>query len=155
MPDQTISWEAPEFRYYQKNLGWYVVAITVAILVMAFFVIVQSDIFAAVSIGIITILIIIFSRQIPRRVQVELSNRGIKFDNLFYPYKQLKYFWVVHNERHQTVIFHTTAVINHALILELEDQDPDAIRSYLLQYLPEHSETQETMAQKMMHLFKF
>ncbi len=150
-----ISWQAPEFKHYPKNIGWYVTLICVFILLIAFFAIVESDLFASVTLGIICLLIIVFSRQIPRVVTIELNDRGIKFGNLFYPYKQLKYFWVVHNERHQTINFHTSALVNNTLILELEDQNPDTIRDYLARRLPEHHETQETPAQKITHRFKF
>ena len=154
-PKTLISWEAEEFKHYPKNPGWYVTLISVAVLVIAFFVIVQNDIFAAVSLAIITALIIVFSRQSPRRVNIELNNKGIKFDTLFYPYKQLKYFWVVNNPRHKTINFHTTAFINNTLILELGDQEPEITREFLLQYLPEHEETDETPIQRIMHHLKF
>ena len=150
-----LSWQAHEFRPYPKNLGWYVTLISIAILVIAFFVLVENDIFAAVSLGLIAILIYLFSRQTPQRVEIELNNRGVKFDQLFYPYKQLKYFWVVHNNDHQTVNFHTSALVNNTVILELENQDPEAVRQYLLQHLPEHPETEATPVQKIMHRFKF
>lgn len=152
---KNITWQAPEFRHYPKNVGWYITLVSISVLVIAFFVIVESDIFAAVSLGLITILIILFSRQSPRLVNVELNSKGIKFDNLHYPYKQLKYFWVVNNPRHKTIIFHTTAFLNNTLILELEDQDPEKIREFLLQYLPEHHETEETSIQRIMHRVKF
>jgi hypothetical protein len=153
--NQTLSWEAWEFKHYPKNLGWYVVLISVAIMAMAFFIIVQTDIFAAVTLGLLAVLIIIFSRQQPQRVQIELNNRGVRFGNISYPYKQLQYFWVVHNERHQTINFHTSALVNNVLILELEDQDPELAREYLLQYLPEHTEVGETSIQKVMHKLNF
>ena len=151
----TLSWSAPEFKHYPKNLGWYVVLATVTLMVMAFFIIVQSDIFAAVSLGILALLIVFFSRQEPEMVDIELNSRGVRFGNITYPYKQLKYFWVVHNERHQTINFHTSALLNSVLILELEDQDPEEARLYLSQYLPEHTETEETPIQKVMHRLKF
>ena len=157
MPDQNknISWQAPEFRHYPKNAGWYITLISVAVLTVAFFIIVESDIFAAVSIGLIAVLIVLFSRQKPQLVNVELNNKGVKFDNLFYPYKQLKYFWVVNNPRHKTINFHTTAFLNNTLILELENQNPEETREFLLQYLPEHHETDETAIQRIMHKVKF
>jgi len=157
MPDQNknISWQAPEFRYYPKNAGWYITLISVAVLTVAFFIIVESDIFAAVSIGLIAVLIVLFSRQKPQLVNVELNNKGVKFDNLFYPYKQLKYFWVVNNPRHKTINFHTTAFLNNTLILELENQNPETAREFLLQYLSEHQETDETAIQRIMHRVKF
>ena len=150
-----ISWQAAEFKHYPKNLGWYVTLVSIAILVIAFFVFVEVDIYAAVCLGIIAILIILFSRQKPQIVEIELNSKGVRFGNLSYPYKQLKYFWVVHNERHQTVNFHTSAFVNNILILELEDQDPDQVRDFLIKHLPEHSETEETSSQKIMHRFKF
>jgi hypothetical protein len=152
---KAYSWEAWEFRHYPKNGAWYITLICVAILMMAFFIIVESDIFAAVTIAILTLLVIMFSRQKPRRVNIELNHSGIKFGNLFYPYKQIKYFWVVNNSIHKTVNFHTSAMINNVLILELEAEDPEFIRQYLLRYLPEHPETKETAIQRVMHQFKF
>ncbi len=153
--NQNINWEAHEFKHYPKNLGWYVVLISGTLMAMAFFIIIQSDIFAAVSLAIISSLIIFFSRQHPKIVEIELNSKGIRFGNISYPYKQIKYFWVVNNERHQTVNFHTSALVNNVLILELDGQDPEEVENFLAQYLPEHPETDETFTQKVMHRFKF
>jgi hypothetical protein len=155
-PNQnSISWQAPEFRHYPKNLGWYITLIAITILVDAFFIIVESDIFAAVSLSIIAALFIVFARQTPQTVTITLNSKGVDFGNLFYPYKQIKYFWVVNNQNHKTVNFHTSAFVNNILILELENQEPDRVRDFLIKHLPEHSETEETSAQRMMHRFKF
>jgi hypothetical protein len=149
-----ITWQAAEFKHYEKNAGWYVTLIAMAILIVAFFAL-QGDIFAAVTTGILALIVIFFSRVKPQDVDIELSHRGIKFGTVFYPYKQIKHFWVVHNEHHKTVNFHTTTYVNNILILELGDQTPDEIREYLLQHLPEHEETEATTAQKIMHRLKF
>ena len=150
----SISWQAPEFKHYEKNFGWYVTLVAILILVIAFFIL-QKDIFAAISIGIIGVFIIFFSRHKPSIVNVELNHKNVHFGNIFFPYKQLKYFWVVHNENHKTVNFHTTTYLNNVVILELEDQDPDEVRDFLLNYLPEHEETRETSIQRIMHKLKF
>ena len=151
----SISWEAWEFKHYPKSLGWYVTLVSVCILLIGFFIIVESDIFAAVCLGIITILIIIFSRQLPQKVDIKLTEKGLHFGNLFYPYKQIKHFWVVNNERHKTVNLYTSALINNVVILELENQDPEEVRDFLIKYIPEHHQSEETPAQKVMHRFKF
>lgn len=151
----SISWEAWEFKHYHKNLGWYVTVISVSIVVVSFFAFVQNDIFAAVSLGIIALLILAFSKQKPQKVMVELTEKGVHFGNLFYPYKQLKYFWVVSNNNHKTLNFHTSAYINNILIIQLDDQDPEAVTEFLLKLLPEHTETEETLTQKIMHHTKF
>ena len=155
MSNPTISWQAPEFRHYPKNSGWYITLISVAVLLIFFFIIVERDIFAAVCLFVLTGLIVLFSRQTPKLVNVELNSTGVKFGNLHYPYKQIKYFWVVNNQNHKTVNFHTSAMVNNVLILELEGQNPDTVRNFLLRQLPEHHETEETTAQRFMHRFKF
>ena len=153
--NKNLSWEAWEFKHYPKNAFWYAGLIILAALVIGFFVVVEKDIFAAVSLGIIAILILLFARQTPLRVKIELNSKGIKFDRLFYPYKELKSFWVVHTPHHQTINLHASAFFNNIVILELGRQHPEEARRFLLQYLPEHLETEATSAQKIMHRFKF
>ena len=153
--NKTISWQAHEFRHYPKSVGWYTALISITILVIIFFVLVEKDIFAAVCLGLIAVLVILFSRQTPQRVDIELNSKGVRFDKLFYPYQQLKYFWIVETEHHKTINFHNSALVNNIVILELEDQDPEDARQYLLQYLQEHYETEPTPVQKITHRFKF
>ena len=149
-----ISWQAPEFRHYEKNHAWYITLAAVSILIIGFFAI-ERDFFAAVCLAIIAAFIFFFARQKPQIVVIELDHRGVKFGNLMFPYKQIKHFWVVHNERHKTLNLQTTAMLNNLMILELEKQDPETIRRFLLSHLPEHEETEETPVQKIMHRFKF
>lgn len=153
--NQTITWTAPEFRHYEKNLGWYVTFCAVAILIMGFFGIIETDWFAAICIGILTLLALFFATQRPQPVTVELDGKGLKFGTLFFPYKQLKDFWVVQNDRHRTLNFRTTTYVNNFLIVELEDQDGEQIRQFLRRHLPEHEEIHETMAQRISHKLKF
>lgn len=155
MPKQNnISWQAPEFRHYEKTQGWFVTLVSVTVLLVGFFLI-QGDAFAAVTMGILGLLVLFFAKQKPLIVEIELSDKGVKFGNILFPYKQLKYFWVVANERHRTVNFHTNTLVNNTIILELEGQDPEDVRIFLLQYLPEHSEINETSVQRLMHILKF
>ncbi|MCL5666910.1 MAG: hypothetical protein M1383_04020 [Patescibacteria group bacterium] len=151
----SLTWQAPEYRHYEKNLGWYVTAIALGILVIGFFVIVQSDYFAAITLAVILAFVIFFAKQTPQAVDIELSGKGIRYGNVFIPYKQIKYFWVVHNENHKTVNFHTNTYVNNLVIFELEGQNPDEVRDFLIQHLPEHEETRETPIQRISHKLRF
>ena len=155
MSNQTIiSWQAPEFRHYPKTTGWYVTLVAISILLIGFFAI-ERDYFAAVCLAIMTGFVLFFARQVPGTVDVELNSKHVRFGNIVFPYQQIKHFWIVNNQNHRTLNLHTTALLNNIIILELEDQDPDLIRNFLLFYLPEHSETEETAAQRIMHRLKF
>ncbi|HVY67902.1 MAG TPA: hypothetical protein VHA30_03340 [Patescibacteria group bacterium] len=156
MPNNdSISWQAPEFRHYEKNAGWYTTLVAVAILVITFFVIVQKDYFAAASMGILAVLIIMFSRHVPKIINIAISEKGITAGNIIYPYAQLKHFWIVDNARHKTLNLESTALINRVIVIEMEDQDADEVRAYLRQYLPEHDQAHETMSQRISHRFRF
>ncbi len=150
-----ISWQAPQFRSYEKNLGWYVTFISLAVLLCAFFVIVQNDIFGAIAIGITAVIALLVSNHKPETVTVELGEKSLKFGNIEFPYKQIKHFWIVHTEKHQTVNLETTTFVNNMLVLELAGQDPEEVRQFLVRHIPEHTETRETFAQKVMHWIKF
>jgi len=150
----SISWQAHEFRHYPKNAGWYMALIAIGIMIITFFII-QKDIFAAVSLAIITVLTLFFAKQEPEVITIELNTKGIKFGSLSIPYKQAKHFWLVDNDKHKTINIHTTALLNNMLILQLENQDPEEARDFLASHIPEHTETEETLAQKIMHTFKF
>ena len=157
MPQQNpniVSWEAQEFRRYDKSSLWYLVLILSASIVVVFFLL-ERDVFGAISLAIIAALVFLFARQTPEKIFIELNAKGVKFGKLLYSFKELKYFWIVHDQNHRSVNFHTSALINNTLILELDGQDPEVVRGFLLKHLPEHSETQATMAQKIMHKFRF
>ncbi len=155
MANQTkILWQAPEFRHYEKSYSWYITFLAIAILIVGFFII-QKDLFAAICIGILSLLIILFAQHKPKQVEIQLTNKGVHFGELFFPYKQIKHFWIVHNEKHKTLNLETTAHLNNVIILELEEQNPDHVREFLIQFLPEHEDTDETLTQRISHKFKF
>ena len=130
--NQKIIWQAPEFRHYPKGYGWYFALGAISVMIVGY-----------------------FAKQQPQVVEIEITNKGIRYGAIIFPYKQIKHFWIVSNERHRTLNIHTTAWLNNMIILQLEDQNPEIVREYLINYLPEHTETEETTAQRLMHRLKF
>lgn len=152
--EQIISWTAPEFRHYDKSLTWYIITVAVVVLLVALAVF-RSDVFGAISIIIIAGIVIYLSTRTPETITVELTNKGIQVGPAFHGYKGIRHFWIVDTAAHQTLNFETTSYLNRMQVIELEDQDPETIKAYLLQYLPEHDEKEETAAQRFMHRMKF
>ena len=128
--------------------------ISIAILLIIFFVI-QKDNFAAVTMGILAVLVGLFSLQKPREVTIVLGDNAVNFGSVEFPYKQIKYFWIVDTQNHRTLNLEISTVISHTLIIELLDQDEREIRNFLKQHLQEHHETRETLAQRAAHKLKF
>ena len=153
--EKIITWTAPEFRYYKKNTAWYITLGAISILVIAFFIIVQKDIFAAITAGILLASIVFFSFQKPELLEIEINQKFLHVGKVTYPYKQLKHFWIVNNLHHRTLNIETSSLINNMIIVEVMDQNEEDIRNFLLRHLPEHHLTTETFAQKISHKLKF
>src|SRR5438132_9393448 len=125
-----LSWEAPEFRHYPKNFGWYLTLLIVAGLILLYQIL-QKDFFGAFTVVVLTIFIWIFARQQPRNVTISVTDKGLNIDDSHLPYQEIKQFWVVDTENHRTLNLETNAYLNRLVILQLEDQDPDEVRDLL------------------------
>jgi hypothetical protein len=150
----SLSWEALEFRHYPKNFSWYITMAVLVLLIIAFELL-QKDFFGAISLGVIAIFIIVFAMHKPKMITIELTSEGIHIERSFIPYSQMKYFWIVDNENHKTLNIETTAYINRTILVELEGQDSNAVRQAMLRQVPEHSSTEETFIQRLIHRLKF
>ena len=151
----SISWQAPEYKHYPKSSGWYITAISITILVVGFFVIIQNDYFAGITLGIIGIFILFFGNQTPEIIDNHLTTKAVHHGYLEIPYKQIKHFWVVYREHHKTLNLETSAFLNKIMIIELGDQDADEVREFLLNHLPEHEITEPHLTQKIAQWIKF
>ncbi len=151
--DTIISWEANEFKQYEKNTSWYAGIVFVAVVLIGL-AIWQKDVFGAISLIVIAGIVLYLLNRNPGRIQIQLTPKGIYQGESFLPYRNVRHFWVVEADHHRTLNLETTAYLNRTQVLELEDQDMDFIRLYLLQFLPEHEGKQETFAQQLMHRFK-
>lgn len=157
MPIQNkISWSAPEYKYYEKGTAWYATLVAISVLIVAFFILVQKDYFAAFSLAVISVLVVLFSKHKPETVEVEINDKQVKFGNIVVPHKQIRNFWVVNTPDHRTLNLHTTTYINNLMVIELEDREPEEIREFMSQFVSEHPENlKESFTQKIMHKFKF
>ncbi len=149
-----LSWEAPEFQHYPKNFTWYITLGIIVLLVLTFELL-QKDFFGAISLAVIAVFIVIFAMHQPKRINIDLTSDGIHIENSFIPYEQMKYFWIVDNDNHRTLNLETTAYINRTILIELDSQDPDEVRDIMVQQVPEHSSTEETFIQRLIHRLKF
>ncbi len=155
MPNENnISWEAPEFKDYQKNPAWYATLIIIAGLIVAYEIF-QQDWFGAVSIAIIAGFIFGFARQKPNIIPIVIDSKGISVNNVEVPYTTMKHFWIVEDANHRTLNIETNAYINRTVIVELENQDRELIREILKTKVSEHESAEPTFAQKIMHRIGF
>lgn len=151
---EPISWQAIEFREYPKNLGWYITLYAITLLLVVYEII-EKDLFAAATMIILAVFITLFAKQKPKYVDITLNSQGVRIDNIVVPYKQIRHFWIVNQDPHRTLNFETTAYFHNNIIIELDNQEPETIRKFLLDHLYEHEENNPTFTQRVMHRLKF
>ena len=149
-----LEWQTHEYRHYEKNSAWYITAVVVFILFVGYLIL-QKDWFGAISIGILGLIALAYAKQKPKLITVTLSDKGIHLEDLHIPYSHIRHFWIVDNEHHKVLNIETTTYLNNEIGILLDGQDPELVREMLLAVLPEHAETEETLAQRIAHKFKF
>jgi hypothetical protein len=153
MEDKEIRWHAPDFITYEKSADWYwiVGVITITLSVAGF-------IFGNVLFGILVIIasvaLTLQSSRDPEMREFIINRRGVKIDNILYPYSTLKSFWVENNPHEQKIMLMSERVLMPYIVIPIEDVDPEEIRDYMIQYVPEE-EHQEPLMQKVMEYLGF
>lgn len=80
----------------------------------------------------------------PQAVRCTVSVDGVTVGRTFYPYGELKCFWIIYQPPEvKTLYLEFTNLLKPRLPIPLEDQNPVSIRHYLMDYIPEDLNQQE------------
>ncbi len=156
--DTVFSWEVDEYIERDRSNDWFWTVGLIVLTGIVISIILKNFVFAMfllVAAG--TLSVFIFRK--PERLAVTIDNRGVQIEHTFYPYKELKQFWVEPEEGGRNgvrqVFFMTSRTVIPELSIELtEDVDADKLRSYLLRKIPE-GEIQESLAHQVMESLGF
>ena len=153
--EEVISWEAPEFVHHPKTAIWYIgfTLLAVGLIIYSFY---SKSILTMITFGLIIILGFIFSHRKPRVITHKLTPAGIILGDIIYPYRNIVKFWILYNPPHiKTLNLETTAYLNQQVALQLADQDPVAVKVYLVKHLPEDLDKEESLTDAIARRLKF
>jgi hypothetical protein len=104
----------------------------------------------------ITVLLLYFGSQKPKLIKVQAGTTGITIGTITYEYKIIKKFWIVYYPPQVKVLYlETGAYLNNLVRIELGNQDPVAVKKFLLQYLEEDLDGQESLVDIIARRLKF
>jgi len=150
-----ISWEAPEYIHYKKGFVWYLSLVLIGAAVLTYAVW-NKDYLMLFTLLVVLIVWLVISHQKPRTIKITLSGKGVALSENFYPYSMLKSFWIVYEPPEvKTLYFETTNYLNREIIVQLGEEDPNRVRNFLLQFLPEDLEREESYSDKLLRRLKF
>jgi hypothetical protein len=152
MADQ-IEWTAPEFNYTPKDPDWYwTVGIIITTLVIIS--ILSGNLLFAIVLIVGGSALSYQAGQKPELIEFSADQRGIRIDDTLYPYSSLQSFWVENNPHEQKLILQSEKTLMPYIIAPIEEVDPEELRHFLLQFLPEEHH-KEPLSQKIMEYLGF
>jgi hypothetical protein len=151
---QTISWQALEFKPHNKNPVWFICfgILSASLILYGFY---SGNLLTVATFLIISIIALFFALQNPQPVTCQLKSTGIVVNRTFYPYRNIRKFWIIYGPQNKTLNFETVAYLNSLISLQLGKQDPLAVKEYLKQYLQEDLDQQETLTDIIGRKLKF
>jgi hypothetical protein len=148
-----LTWEAHEHEYREKSSDWYW-AVGIITLSIAAISIIFNDIIFAIFIIIGAFALCLASSKAPRILTYEITDRGIRVNDTLYLYQNLDSFWVEVDEAEPKLLVKSKKFFMPYLIANLNDHEPDDVRTVLLGFLKEEEHT-EPLGQKIMEYLGF
>ncbi|MEK7624158.1 MAG: hypothetical protein AAB404_00290 [Patescibacteria group bacterium] len=87
----TVEWQAPAFRYYEKDVSWYWLSFIIAILIIAFAVW-QKNFLFAVFIFLAEISVLILGHRQPEIIKFKIDEKGITIIDKIFLFSDLEKF---------------------------------------------------------------
>jgi len=148
------SWMTPEFVYHEKPAWWHIVAYGFVIIITLLMIFLKEW-FGLVVFVLIGVLIYQYSEIKPKNIEIALTTVGVRFGNKFYPYNEIKSFWVIYNPPIKTLNLELTKRFSPIITVQLGNIDPVVIKSILREHLLEDSERTEDVIDKLIRMVRF
>jgi len=150
-----LTWNTIEHEYTEKTQNWYwiigIVAISIALIAIIF----NNVLFAVlVIVGVFTLTLLATKK--PQELSIELNQRGVRVNEILYPYTTIDSFWVEEEIDTPRILIKSNKTFAPLLVILIEpDQvSGDIVHDFLLNHLDEE-EHQEPLFQKVLERVGF
>lgn len=151
--NEDIVWQAFEYTHKEKDSDWYWALGLITFAGMASAYMFGNTLFT-VLIFLIGFTSALFGARKPNIVSFGINRVGIRADKVLYPFQTLDSFWVFEKEDETLLLLKSRKFFSSQIVMPLGEMDPDVVRDYLLERLPEE-EDHEPMAQRVMDYLGF
>lgn len=143
--DILLEWEFPEFQRHDRDRNWYLGFIIVLALLVGLSLLARNYTFIFV-IGLIGFIILVRLRRIPPMVHFAVREEGIEVSNRFYPWREVKTFWILYRPPEIKKLYLTLKGPRPPLDIGLEAQNPVKVREVFSEHLLEEVDREDEPA---------
>ena len=132
-----IEWETYEYEPRERSSNWYWFVGLAAVLLVIWAIVMKNFLLAIlVLLGAFTLMI--YAARKPRVIKIGVSRRGVQIHQDLFPFHSLRSFWVHEDDAERKIILRSEKLLMPHLHIPLaEDVDHEALRVFLLDFLPE------------------
>ena len=151
---ETISWEAREFDIYKRDAKWYVIVVTILLLVIMYTIYIKYWMLTGVAIMVGVVLYLSGTLK-PKQIKYIVNNTGIFIDDKLFTYNSdLKIFWFSNVNRIVKLNLISTIKLMPVISIKVPSDKKDKIRNVLLKFLPESDNEGEDWIDKINRFIK-
>ncbi|MBI2624531.1 hypothetical protein HYW67_03470 [Candidatus Parcubacteria bacterium] len=151
-PARAFSWQTPEYEERPRPKGWTMAVVAVAAVFAIFGMITENPLFAII-VALSAILVIISAKRPARILAVRVGENGILINGMLHPWESFMSFWVIAAPgNHRELRLRASGWLLPFLTVPIANQDPDALRLFIAEFLPEKEDLPslaEIMAERL------
>lgn len=153
-PQELIAWEFLERPRYQRGRLWYLLMLLAGVGLLIYAVYSANFLFALIVI-MFALVIYVTTAIEPRSTRFAVTENGLEIGERIYSYRDIDRFWFYYDPPIKSLYVHLRGTLAPRLKIDLVDQDPNAVREALNQFVPEDlEEVDEPLSDILSRLLK-
>ena len=153
--EKEITWQAPEFRYHDKDVSWFWLSVIAAgiIFLIALW---QKNLLFGIFIILAETMVLFWAKEFPKNIQFKLDKRGVHIGKIkSYLYEDISGFHIIEeNDRMAELVLKTKTKLHPYVKILLVNEDVPDIKEFLKNHL-EEIEYEESLSDGISRLIGF
>jgi hypothetical protein len=149
-----IRWRAPEYANRDRGPVWKGVMSVIVISLIAYGILTDSVPFALVIVLLVAVFMLTHKNN-PGKVEVALTDMGVRFGERFYPYDDIRAFWIYFDPPEvKTLNLSVSKGAIREVSIQLEEENPAEIRALLSSEVKELKNKSESLTEILIRILK-
>jgi hypothetical protein len=154
MGNTVVSWTAPEYVSHRKSMRWYMVAAVVVALTLVYSALTFNWTMGLAVIVFTAVYQYTHLYHPPKNIRIDLTELGVRVGDSFFAYSQIQAFWIYFKPGLRTLNLRIAGNFWADVVIQLGEQDPVAVRSYLVGQVPEWEGKEERLGELILRMLK-
>ncbi len=148
-------WQFPEYVKYQRGKAWYIAAGIIGGGLFLFGLL-TNDFLFSIIIVMVGLIALNSEKREPLTMTFQITTRGIKLNDRFYPYTDIESFWLAYDPPEvKKIYFLLKNIFHQVLVIPFDKESPLDLRELLGKYLEEDLDKEgETTAEALGRFIK-